>query len=234
MAAEGSIPANRPTTPTDPAATDDATASILQDVLTGFITPQPQATGNFAPALIANSPTTSTMADSLSEEITHSDSFDMPVAFVSPGAVQSLLQDFYDHRDAGGRTSRIITSTKNYFNSPRAFWQLLHLQKETGIEVRVWSDSNTSNDSSVSSLTPSSAGAGEAKPSRWESQPTCNASNWSNANRQLQNSPSVSRESDSPCQYRHVKHLRGRTSVLYFCSAMHQFQALHHRHAWEF
>ncbi|RSX54568.1 RNA helicase [Bifidobacterium dolichotidis] len=117
--------------------------AMLADVTAGFFDRNTESTGAYAPVLIANRPTGESMADALSEELRQSKSFDMSVAFVSPGAIQSLLQDFYDHaNNRETRPSHIITSTKNYFNDPKAFWQLFHLQEETGIEVRIWNDTS--------------------------------------------------------------------------------------------
>lgn len=115
--------------------------SLLADVLSSLVENNANAAGRFSPRLIANQPGGQTMGDALAEEIAGSDSFDMSVAFVSAGAVQSLLQDFRDHSShSGAAPSHIITSTKNHFNDPRAFWQLLHLQRTTGVDVRIWQD----------------------------------------------------------------------------------------------
>nr|WP_240945065.1 DUF3427 domain-containing protein [Bifidobacterium sp. DSM 109958] len=93
-----------------------------------------------------------TMHDQLSDELANSDAFDISVAFVSAGAIQSLLEDFRAHHAnamaAGtgfdGReraVSRLITSTKGHFNDPRAFWELLHLQRTADVDVRIWEGS---------------------------------------------------------------------------------------------
>ncbi|KAA8820666.1 hypothetical protein CSQ85_02510 [Bifidobacterium rousetti] len=112
--------------------------TVLEDIIHGLVDPRTQSSGVYAPALITNRPDGLTMDDALRDEIARSESFDISVAFVSSEAVRSLLQDFLDHRDDAGEPSRLITSTKNYFNSPKDFLQLLHLGRQTGIDVRVW------------------------------------------------------------------------------------------------
>ncbi len=79
------------------------------------------------------------MEKALKEELERSQDFDMSVAFVSQGAVQTLKQHFLDFADNNNHESgRIITSTFNYFNSPKAFKELLKLQQDTGIQVQIW------------------------------------------------------------------------------------------------
>lgn len=85
------------------------------------------------------------MHDGISDALTNSDSFDISVAFVSPDAILSLFEDFRSHHaNAPEQVSRLITSTKNHFNDPRAFWELLHLQRTAGVDVRVWAGSDSS------------------------------------------------------------------------------------------
>lgn len=91
------------------------------------------------PRLIANHPG-NTMGDVIGEELENADSFDMSVAFVSAEAVKSLFEDFKSsaERNGGAQRSRLITSTKNHFNTPAAFWDLLRLKHVTGVDVRIW------------------------------------------------------------------------------------------------
>ena len=67
------------------------------------------------------------MGDAIREELKGSESFDISVAFVSENALKSMYQAFVDHAKKSGKRNRIITSTKNYFNSPKAFKELMKL-----------------------------------------------------------------------------------------------------------
>ncbi|WP_236023690.1 DUF3427 domain-containing protein [Bifidobacterium miconis] len=94
------------------------------------------------------------MHDQISDALANSESFDISVAFVSTGAILSLFEDFRSHHAnaaagssstagnasvaSASQTSRLITSTKNHFNDPQTFWELLHLQQTSGVDVRVW------------------------------------------------------------------------------------------------
>ena len=115
------------------------TSSVLEDVMSGLIKRRPDAPGIYAPRLIANHPG-NTMGDVIGEELENADSFDMSVAFVSAEAVKSLFEDFKSsaERNGGAQRSRLITSTKNHFNTPAAFWDLLRLKHVTGVDVRIW------------------------------------------------------------------------------------------------
>lgn len=150
------------------------TSPVLEDLVSGLIQSKDTASGHYGPKLISNRPG-NTMGEALSEELSQSDAFDISVAFVSAEAVRSLFEDF---REAASRissasngaaqnhttsqqnipaqsdatvtrSSRLITSTKNYFNRPSAFWDLLRLKDVTNIDVRIWDgrnrDSNNSN-----------------------------------------------------------------------------------------
>lgn len=77
------------------------------------------------------------MREEIGNSLATSDSFDISVAFVSAEAVLSLFEDFRSHHETATRAGTLITSTKNHFNDPRAFWELLHLQNTTGVDVRV-------------------------------------------------------------------------------------------------
>ena len=116
-----------------------ATSSVLEDVMSGLIKRRPDAPGIYAPRLIANHPG-NTMGDVIGEELENADSFDMSVAFVSAEAVKSLFEDFKSsaERNGSAQRSRLITSTKNHFNTPAAFWDLLRLKHVTGVDVRIW------------------------------------------------------------------------------------------------
>lgn len=86
-----------------------------------------------------------TMEYAIKDELQRSQDFDMSVAFVSQGALQVLKQYFLDFADNNDhQAGRIITSTFNYFNSPKAFRELLKLQRETGIQVQVWQPERSS------------------------------------------------------------------------------------------
>ena len=136
----------------------DAIYSVLDGAISGLIAPRADASNSYKPTLISNRPGGPSMHDQLSDALTNSDAFDISVAFVSADAVMSLFEDFRSHRDnaatatagapaTGGTTprpSRLITSTKNHFNDPRAFWELLHLQRIADVDVRVWEGSNAS------------------------------------------------------------------------------------------
>lgn len=137
---------------------DDAIYSVLDGAISGLIAPRADASNSYKPTLISNRPGGPSMHDQLSDALTNSDAFDISVAFVSADAVMSLFEDFRSHRDNAAtaaadahatdgtapRPSRLITSTKNHFNDPRAFWELLHLQRIADVDVRVWEGSNAS------------------------------------------------------------------------------------------
>lgn len=110
--------------------------SLLEDVTSGLVLGNADAPGTFSPRLISNQ-YHDTMGTALSNELQYSDSFDMSVAFVSSEALKSLFQPFLDHCRHGG-TSRLITSTKNMWNEPKAFWELLRIKNEAHVDVRVW------------------------------------------------------------------------------------------------
>lgn len=110
--------------------------SLLEDVTSGLIHGNGDAPGTFSPKLISNQPH-DTMGTALSNELQYSDSFDMSVAFVSSEALKSLFQPFLDHCQHGG-ASRLITSTKNMWNEPKAFWELLRIKNEAHVDVRIW------------------------------------------------------------------------------------------------
>ena len=135
------------------AAHDSETRSVLEDVVSGLIESRQDALGAYAPTLISNRPGGLTMGEALSDELINSDAFDISVAFISSEALLSLFEDFRNHRanaNAVHQSSgdsphsatpcRIITSTKNHFNDPKAFWELLHLGRTADIDVRIWSE----------------------------------------------------------------------------------------------
>ena len=120
--------------------TSHAPASVLEDVMSGLIERRPDAPGIYAPRLIANHPG-NIMGDVIGEELENADSFDMSVAFISAEAVKSLFEDFKSSAERNGdapQRSHLITSTKNHFNTPAAFWDLLRLKHVTGVDVRIW------------------------------------------------------------------------------------------------
>lgn len=111
--------------------------SIIDGVLSGLIRQNDSAEERFVPKLISNQPG-STMGDAIREELRESESFDISVAFVSENALKSMYQAFVDHADGNGRRNRIITSTKGYFNDPKAFKELMKLQRDANVEVLIW------------------------------------------------------------------------------------------------
>ncbi|NMM95934.1 RNA helicase [Bifidobacterium sp. DSM 109960] len=119
--------------------------SLLEDVTSGLVAGNADAPGTFSPRLISNQ-YHDTMGTALSNELQYSDSFDMSVAFVSSEALKSLFQPFLDHCRHSG-TSRLITSTKNMWNNPKAFWELLRIKNEAHVDVRIWEghDQNPNN-----------------------------------------------------------------------------------------
>lgn len=120
--------------------TDDGwqqNSSLIESLLSGFVEKKDDVDPQYEPMLIANHDGR-TMEYAIKDELGRSQNFDMSVAFVSQGALQTLKQNFLDFADSNDhRSGRIITSTFNYFNSPKAFAELLKLQQETGIQVRI-------------------------------------------------------------------------------------------------
>lgn len=115
-----------------------ADSSLVEAVISGFVEKKENANSEYEPTLIVNHDGR-TMEKALKEELERSQDFDMSVAFVSQGAIQTLKQHFLDFADNNNHDSgRIITSTFNYFNSPKAFKELLKLQQDTGIQIQVW------------------------------------------------------------------------------------------------
>ncbi|NEG95419.1 DUF3427 domain-containing protein [Bifidobacterium sp. SMB2] len=142
------LPASDADNPDTHSVVQEKLVDIVQDdVFSGLIRANADVTGQYAPKLIANRPG-HTMKDELESELSDCDAFDMSVAFVSAGAVGGLQQKLYDWHDSraavGGSKGRIITSTKNFFNSPKAFWDLLKIQEKTDIDVRIWHDESES------------------------------------------------------------------------------------------
>lgn len=113
--------------------------TMLGDLMSGFIKANADAPGRYSPRLISNR-SGSTMGDALRSELEKSDGFDISVAFVNENTLKSLYQAFLDQNENQGNDhpSRIITSTKSYFNDPKAFKELMKLKKETGVDVRIW------------------------------------------------------------------------------------------------
>ena len=126
--------------------TDDGwqhNSSLVESLLSGFVEKKDDVDPQYEPMLIANHDGR-TMEYAIKDELGRSQNFDMSVAFVSQGALQTLKQNFLDFADSNDhRSGRIITSTFNYFNSPKAFAELLKLQQETGIQVRIWQPGQT-------------------------------------------------------------------------------------------
>lgn len=118
-------------------------SSLVEALLSGFVEKKDDVDPQYEPTLIANHDGR-TMEHAIKDELGRSQDFDMSVAFVSQGALQMLKQNFLDFADNNDhRSGRIITSTFNYFNSPKAFAELLKLQRETGIQVQIWQPGQT-------------------------------------------------------------------------------------------
>lgn len=133
LASTSSSPAN--TQHSDPGPTP----SILEDVISGLIEPRSDAPGEYKPTLIANRPGGLTMREEIGNSLATSDSFDISVAFVSAEAVLSLFEDFRSHHETATRAGTLITSTKNHFNDPRAFWGAAGIfRTPLAVDVRVW------------------------------------------------------------------------------------------------
>ena len=127
---------------TDHAPSHSDATSVLEDITSGLIQRRIDAAGTYAPRLISNQ-SGNTMGDAIIDELKDSISFDISVAFFSSNTIRTLLQDFIDHSERQGHANntahnRLITSTKNYFNSPPAFEELLRLKNVANIDVRVW------------------------------------------------------------------------------------------------
>lgn len=141
----------------------DGSLSILEDITSGLVQQRIDASGTYGPRLIANRPG-STMGEAISEELANSNHFDISVAFVSSEAIKTLFEDFRSQSllhpcqsdsaspDAdtklsiltshtGSHPSRLITSTKNFFNTPATFWELLRLKDVAHVDVRIWEES---------------------------------------------------------------------------------------------
>ena len=114
--------------------------SMLEDITSGLIRSKDSTPGTFSPRLISNQ-NNNTMEAALNDELQYSDSFDMSVAFISSEALRTLFGAFLEHGQAGG-VSRLITSTKNMWNEPKAFWELLRIKNEAHVDVRIWEGRN--------------------------------------------------------------------------------------------
>lgn len=123
--------------PSDPPPSDPLESSLIEAMMSGFVNRDDRADDELEPALIVNHDGR-TMKRALSRELETSDGFDMSVAFISQSALLSLKQSFIDFSSRATASGRIVTSTFNYFNSPRVFQELLKLQATTGITVRIW------------------------------------------------------------------------------------------------
>ncbi|RSX50840.1 DUF3427 domain-containing protein [Bifidobacterium callimiconis] len=127
---------------TESAADATLAALVRTDVDSGLIESDDDVPGTYAPKLIVNRAGT-TMRNELGGELEHCTDFDMSVAFVTPESVRNFLRESLLRRDSHAPVSgHIITSTKGYFNDPGAFKELQHVQELTGVDVRVWLDSN--------------------------------------------------------------------------------------------
>ena len=142
MPKQHSRPDGEPSQTSSPEPLDPASFRVLEDITSALIQSHLETSGLYSPRLISNRHG-NRMADTLSEELESSEYFDIAVAFVSTEAIRTLFEDFRRHaadKDDIHRSSRLITSTKNFFNPPAAFWDLLRLKDVAGIDVRVWAE----------------------------------------------------------------------------------------------
>lgn len=101
------------------------------DIEYGYLGGDQAGTGHFTPRLVLNE-SGRTVEHAIVEELKRCRGFTFSVAFITPGAIAQIKQHLVEF----GGSGRIITSDFLGFNQPRAFAELLNLQKLTGIEVR--------------------------------------------------------------------------------------------------
>jgi superfamily II DNA or RNA helicase/HKD family nuclease len=102
-----------------------------RDIQFGYIGSTTEGPGDYNPRLVLNRDGR-TVEHALVEELKRGGEFTFSVAFISAGAIAQLKQHLLEHRGTG----RIITSDFLGFNDPRAFSELLNLQKFLSIDVR--------------------------------------------------------------------------------------------------
>ena len=81
--------------------TDDGwqqNSSLIESLLSGFVEKKDDVDPQYEPMLIANHDGR-TMEYAIKDELGRSQNFDMSVAFVSQGALQTLKQNFLDFAD---------------------------------------------------------------------------------------------------------------------------------------
>lgn len=101
------------------------------DIEYGYLGGDQAGTGHFTPRLVLNE-SGRTVEHAIVEELKRCRGFTFSVAFITPGAIAQIKQHLVEF----GGSGRIITSDFLGFNQPRAFAELLNLQKLAGIEVR--------------------------------------------------------------------------------------------------
>ena len=106
-------------------------AELESDVRFGYVDQRLAAPRQANPRVVVNSNGIS-MLRVLREELRHCEEFAFSVAFVTPGAIALLKQEFVEFSGRG----LIVTSDYLGFNSPRAFAEL-HNLKNIGIEIRL-------------------------------------------------------------------------------------------------
>ncbi|MBR3228183.1 MAG: NgoFVII family restriction endonuclease, partial [Erysipelotrichaceae bacterium] len=90
------------------------------------------------PKLICNNPKNNTkVIQEIEENFSSCKEFAISVAFISDSGINSLKQSFINAKN-NNKKGRIVTSTYLGFNSPKAFRELLHLFKDSSIEVRIY------------------------------------------------------------------------------------------------
>lgn len=101
----------------------------------GFMSNAGYVPDRYQPRLIANDETSGgNLLSALKELLATCDSFDICVAFITPGGLQPLVEALAEVCKRGAR-GRLLTSTYQNFNSPTAFRKLLEY---TNIESRVY------------------------------------------------------------------------------------------------
>ena len=87
--------------------TDDGwqhNSSLVESLLSGFVEKKDDVDPQYEPMLIANHDGR-TMEYAIKDELGRSQNFDMSVAFVSQGALQTLKQNFLDFADSNDHRS---------------------------------------------------------------------------------------------------------------------------------
>lgn len=119
----------------------DAESGILEGVRTGFLHASHQSSEHIRPKFIYNDQGAErkSVLSVMKRELRRCKSFWFSVAFVTDHGLVVLKEVFDDLRSRGIK-GRILTSTYLGFNSPKAFKELLKLQEQGLVEIRVLRD----------------------------------------------------------------------------------------------